>query len=98
MEGCFRYLLLANSNVLTSVLLIFDREKRQSRNSAIKVLDYAMTGPEGADLCQKFVDILGLRTIFPIFMKTPKVGDAWCIFCHLQAVKQDFSVIGVLLC
>lgn len=49
------------------------REKRQSRNSAIKVLDYAMTGPEGAELCQKFVDILGLRTVFPIFMKTPKV-------------------------
>ena len=33
-----------------------------------------MTGPEGAELCQKFVDILGLRTIFPIFMKTPKVS------------------------
>ncbi|XP_067934543.1 beta-catenin-like protein 1 [Watersipora subatra] len=50
------------------------REKRQSRNSAIKVLDYAMTGTEGAELCHKFVDILGLRTIFPIFMKTPKVN------------------------
>lgn len=50
------------------------REKKQSRNSAIKVLDYAMTGPEGAELCQKFVDILGLRTIFPLFMKTPKVN------------------------
>lgn len=49
------------------------REKRHSRNSAVKVLDYAMTGPEGTELCVKFVDILGLRTIFPLFMKTPKV-------------------------
>lgn len=31
-----------------------------------------MVGVEGVDNCQKFVDILGLRTIFPLFMKTPK--------------------------
>lgn len=31
-----------------------------------------MIGPEGADNCHKFVDILGLRTIFPLFMKSPK--------------------------
>ena len=47
------------------------REKKMSRMSAIKVLDYAMLGPEGTDNCQKFVDILGLRSIFPLFMKTP---------------------------
>ncbi|KAL4235209.1 Beta-catenin-like protein 1 [Mactra antiquata] len=52
------------------------REKRMSRNCAIKVLNHAMTGVEGTDNCQKFVDILGLRTIFPLFMKTPKQGKA----------------------
>jgi beta-catenin-like protein 1 len=31
-----------------------------------------MTGIEGKDNCQKIVDILGLRTIFPLFMKSPK--------------------------
>jgi len=31
-----------------------------------------MTGQEGKDNCQKIVDILGLRTIFPLFMKPPK--------------------------
>lgn len=36
-----------------------------------KVLNYAMNGPDGKDNCSKFVDILGLRTIFPLFMKTP---------------------------
>jgi len=30
-----------------------------------------MNGPDGRDNCSKFVDILGLRTIFPLFMKTP---------------------------
>ncbi len=43
-----------------------------SRLSAIKVLDHAMAGAEGADNCNKFVDILGLRSMFPLFMMTPK--------------------------
>lgn len=47
------------------------REKKTSRNGSLKVLDYAMSGPHGKDNCNKFVDILGLRTIFPLFMKTP---------------------------
>ncbi|XP_064861488.1 beta-catenin-like protein 1 isoform X3 [Oncorhynchus nerka] len=47
-------------------------EKKMSRTSALKVLDHGMIGPEGSDDCHKFVDILGLRTIFPLFMKTPK--------------------------
>uniref|UniRef100_A0A8B9JFS4 Beta-catenin-like protein 1 n=1 Tax=Astyanax mexicanus TaxID=7994 RepID=A0A8B9JFS4_ASTMX len=48
------------------------RSKKLSRTSALKVLDHGMIGPEGSDNCHKFVDILGLRTIFPLFMKTPK--------------------------
>ncbi|EZA50155.1 hypothetical protein DMN91_001553 [Ooceraea biroi] len=47
------------------------REKKMSRNGSLKVLDHAMNGPDGKDNCGKFVDILGLRTIFPLFMKTP---------------------------
>lgn len=43
-----------------------------SRNGSLKVLDHALAGPEGRDNCNKFVDILGLRTVFPLFMKTPK--------------------------
>lgn len=48
------------------------REKKLSRNGALKVLDYACAGNDGKENCLKFVDILGLRTIFPLFMKTPK--------------------------
>ncbi|XP_071784822.1 beta-catenin-like protein 1 [Asterias amurensis] len=50
------------------------REKKLSRHSALKVLDHAMTGAEGAENCTKFIDILGLRSLFPLFMKTPKIG------------------------
>lgn len=48
------------------------REKKMSRNGSLKVLDHAMSGPDGRENCNKFVDILGLRTIFPLFMRTPK--------------------------
>lgn len=48
------------------------REKKLSRNSALKVLDYACSGIDGKENCQKLIEILGLRTIFPLFMKTPK--------------------------
>lgn len=48
------------------------REKKLSRNGSLKVLDHAMSGADGRENCNKFVDILGLRTIFPLYMKTPK--------------------------
>lgn len=47
------------------------RERKQSRESALKVLDHATTGTEGKDNCNKFVEILGLRTLFPLYMRTP---------------------------
>jgi len=48
------------------------REKRQSRSGALKVLNHAVSGPEGTSNANKVVEILGLRTLFPLFMKTPK--------------------------
>lgn len=48
------------------------REKKFSRNGSLKVLDHSMSGQYGVENCNKFIDILGLRTIFPLFMKTPK--------------------------
>lgn len=48
------------------------REKKLSRNGSLKVLNHSMSGEFGADNCSKFIDILGLRSIFPLFMQTPK--------------------------
>lgn len=61
------------------------REQKQSRESALKVfvnlfilflkvLNYVTAGPEGKDSCLKFVKIYGLRTLFPLFMRTPSKG------------------------
>ena len=48
------------------------KERKMSRNSALKVIDHALSGKEGIENCEKFVEILGLRTLFPLFMNTPK--------------------------
>ena len=64
-------------NFLNKVLLfskmtwngLFFREKKLSRRSSLKVLDYAMQGAEGAENCSKFIEFLGLRSLFPLFMK-----------------------------
>jgi len=54
------------------LMILMLREKKMSRTSALKVLAYAMTGEDGGDNCNKFVEILGLRSLFPLFMKPTK--------------------------
>ncbi|KAL4715237.1 hypothetical protein ACJJTC_007819 [Scirpophaga incertulas] len=70
------------------------REKKMSRNGSLKVLDHALTGPDGKDNCNKFVDILGLRTVFPLFMKTPKRKRLLTIDQHEEHVV---SIIASML-
>jgi len=72
-----------------------------SRTSALKVLDHAMISAEGAENCQKFVDILGLGRIFPLFIKTPKahkkagpnnreLEGKFVLFVDVHCLKQLF--------
>lgn len=67
------------------------REKKMSRNGSLKVLDHALAGPEGRDNCNKFVDILGLRTVFPLFMKTPKRKRLLTVDQHEEHVVSIIS-------
>lgn len=48
------------------------REKKSSRSGALKVLSYATAIPDGGSNCDKFTEIYGLRTLFPLFMRTPQ--------------------------
>ena len=50
------------------------QSKKLSRRSSLKVLNHAMCGggAECRDNCEKFIEIFGLGSLFPAFMKTPK--------------------------
>lgn len=54
------------------LMILMLKEKKMSRKSSLKVLNHAMIGKEGVDSCIKFVEVYGLRSLFPAFMKTPK--------------------------
>lgn len=49
-----------------------------ARTRAVKVLDFACRTEAGTANCERFVEMLGLKTLFPLFMG--KVGhDIACI-------------------
>ncbi|GAA5967955.1 hypothetical protein JCM8115_006583 [Rhodotorula mucilaginosa] len=50
------------------LLVLMLKAKNLSRSRAIKTLDHALQGREGAPLCERFVESLGLKTLFSIFM------------------------------
>ncbi len=54
------------------LMILMLKGKKLSCMSALKVLDHAMCNKEGRDNCVKFVEVYGLRSVFPAFMKTPK--------------------------
>ncbi|CAF1612332.1 unnamed protein product, partial [Didymodactylos carnosus] len=72
------------------------KEKKASRNGALRTLNFAMTGSEGKDNCQKIVDILGLRTIFPLFMKPPK-GNRKAGETRAENEEHSISCVASLL-
>ncbi|KAL8682667.1 MAG: hypothetical protein Q9224_006754, partial [Gallowayella concinna] len=49
--------------------LIMLREGKMSKPRALRLLDHALGGPDGAACCQKLVEAAGLKAIFSIFMK-----------------------------
>lgn len=54
------------------LMILMLKEKKMSRRSALKVLNHAMCNTEGSDNCTKFLEVYGLRSLFPAFMKSPK--------------------------
>lgn len=68
------------------------REKKQSRSGALKVLDHAVSGPDGTSNANKVVEILGLRTLFPLFMRTPKKAKRK----GLSALEHEEHVISII--
>jgi beta-catenin-like protein 1 len=53
------------------LLYLMLREKKASREGALRVLSYVTAVPDGIENCDHFVEMFGLRVLFPLFMKTP---------------------------
>lgn len=49
--------------------LIMLKEGKRSKPAALRLVDHAVGGASGAEVCQKLVDAGGLKTVFTMFMK-----------------------------
>ena len=49
--------------------LIMLREGKMSKARALRVLDHALGGPTGSGACERLVEVVGLKTLFGMFMK-----------------------------
>jgi beta-catenin-like protein 1 len=78
--------------------LIMVRDGKLSKMRALRLVDHALGGPEGGEVCEKLVELAGLKTIFGLFMKkvrTPKWLDPSKILTPFQ---QDGQTTEHLLC
>lgn len=54
------------------LMVIMIKEKKMARIRAVKVLDYATSTKAGTANCLRFVEIMGLKTLFSIFSRKVK--------------------------
>ena len=79
------------------LMILMLREKKMSRPPALKVLNFALQGDEGINCCAKFIEVYGLRSLFPCFMKTPGKKAKRGGFSELEWSEHVMSIISHLL-
>lgn len=76
------------------LMIIIMKQKRLAYGSAMKALDFAMTRCSAA--CERFVDVLGLKTLFAAFMgkvfDQPSFLDEFLLLVCLRAVRLEVAV------
>ncbi|KAG0004455.1 hypothetical protein BGZ79_009235 [Entomortierella chlamydospora] len=77
------------------LMVIMIKEKKMARIKAVKVLDYAMSTKSGTANCLRFVEIMGLKTLFPLFSRkgVDKLKKAYKSFSE---VEEEEHIIGIL--
>ena len=78
------------------LMILMLKERKMSRRPALKVLNHAMCNSEGAENCVKFVEVYGLRSLFPVFMKPPKSSKKAASGLELELEEHMASIIASL--
>ncbi|OSD04244.1 DUF1716-domain-containing protein [Trametes coccinea BRFM310] len=80
------------------LMVLMMKDKMQARSRAIKVLDYAMSGPAGTAACETFVEALGLKTLFSSFMgKAGKKQKATAGHAASEDTAHTLGIVSSLL-
>ncbi|KAG0259453.1 hypothetical protein BG011_002617 [Mortierella polycephala] len=77
------------------LMVIMIKEKKMARIRAVKVLDFAMSTKAGTANCLRFVEIMGLKTLFSIFSRKglEKLKKAYKSFSE---VEEEEHIIGIM--
>lgn len=75
------------------------KEGKFSKQRALRVLDHALGGNEGAPACERLIEVAGLRTVFGMFMKKvrPIPIDGHFMVLILTHEQQEHQTIEHLL-
>ncbi|KAF8974523.1 DUF1716-domain-containing protein [Flammula alnicola] len=79
------------------LMILMIKEKHESKSRSIKVLDYAMSGPAGAPVCEAFVEALGLKTLFTVFMGKPSKRQKTNVETASEDIGHILGIISSLL-
>ncbi|KAG0290555.1 hypothetical protein BGZ96_005976 [Linnemannia gamsii] len=77
------------------LMVIMIKDKKMARIRAVKVLNYAMSTKAGTASCLRFVEIMGLKTLFSIFSRNgiEKLKKAYKTFSE---VEEEEHLIGIM--
>eukprot|EP00053_Salpingoeca_punica_P017231 m.165383 g.165383 ORF g.165383 m.165383 type:complete len:579 (-) comp17156_c0_seq2:2318-4054(-) len=102
--GCLCSVLLCKENHARflaaeglELMILLLREQRRARLCALKVLNHALSGVESSPAGAVFVDRLGLKSLFPLFMKTPKSALKVAGYTEKEFDEWVVTIIGNLL-
>ncbi|CAG8622657.1 11207_t:CDS:10, partial [Funneliformis caledonium] len=81
------------------LMLIMMKEKMMSRMRSLKVLDHALSSPDGLKSCERFVEIFGLKTLFSTFMRKglKKLKRSYKAFSEVEEEEHVMGIIVSLL-
>ncbi|EGG04537.1 uncharacterized protein MELLADRAFT_49123 [Melampsora larici-populina 98AG31] len=72
------------------LMVIMMKEKKLARSRSLKVLDHALVGEEGVKNCERFVEHLGLKTLFSAFMGKKNSNK-------ISRFEDDEHILGILV-
>ncbi|GAA5874921.1 hypothetical protein JCM8547_003611 [Rhodosporidiobolus lusitaniae] len=78
------------------LLVLMLKAKNLSRSRAIKALDHALQGRAGEALCEKFVEALGLKTLFAVFMGKVAAGKKKAAATTHEDMEHILSILSSL--
>ncbi|CAG8598044.1 17039_t:CDS:10 [Acaulospora morrowiae] len=78
------------------LMLIMMKEKMMSRMRSIKVLDHALSTPDGTSCCERFVEIFGLKTLFSAFMRKG-LKKLKKTYKNFSEAEEEEHIIGIIV-